>query len=103
MTKAELKKKTKSELFKLEARLSKRRVTEKSKEELSKEKAMVKHVLYECDYCMHAVTNVVEGKNGEEAEYFISDCRDKICRYRDDFLRMAEQEKKKIDEIMRIV
>jgi hypothetical protein len=100
MRKKDLAKKTKKELIELEAKLNDRKtVTKMSKDELTKAKEMVKHVLYECDCCLHAVTKVVEDADGE-SEYFISDCGDKVCRYRDEFLKIAEQGEKEIKEIL---
>lgn len=97
MRKIDLAKKAKKELFELEAKLNDRkRVTKMSKDELTKAKKMVKRVLYECDYCMHAVTNDADG----ESEYFVRDCGDKVCRYREDFLKIAEQGEKEIKKIL---
>ncbi|MDD2286397.1 MAG: hypothetical protein PHQ11_13490 [Paludibacter sp.] len=102
MKRTELEKKTKSELFELEARLNDRkRVHSKSKEELVKEKEMVKHVLYECDCCADATNIISANEAGWEYECFVKDCGDKVCRYREDFLEIAEQDEKKIKEMQR--
>ena len=101
MRKIDLAKKTKKELFELEAKLNDRkRVHSKSKEELVKEKEMVKRALYECDYCADATNMVATNEAGWEYEYFVKDCGDKVCRYRRDFLKIAEQGEKEIKEIL---
>jgi len=95
MTKDDLNKLTKAELFRLEKNLGREKrdpMRKKSDKELQKEIDSVKHVLYECAYCTDSTTSVVEGKNGEEYEYFIADCGKKRCPYRAEFLRMSEQE-----------
>jgi NADH:ubiquinone oxidoreductase subunit D len=100
MTKQELNKLTKTELFELEKSLKRPDPMDKrSKEELKKEMDLVKHVLYECAYCTDSVTNLVEGKDGEEYEYFVADCGKRRCPYRNHFIKMSEQEEEKQKEI----
>ena len=101
MKRTELEKKTKKELFELEAKLNDRkRVTKMSKDELNKTKEMVKHVLYECDCCADATNTISTNEAGWEYECFVKDCGDKVCRYREDFLEIVEQDEKKIKEIL---
>jgi hypothetical protein len=99
-----LAKKSKKELFELEAKLNSRKlVTDKSREQIKKDKQMIKHVLYECKLCAHAVIKTKNPGAWDESEYFVKDCGDRVCRYRGEFLKRAEQEDdgdKKVKEIL---
>jgi len=102
MTKRDLEKLSKAELFELEKELRKEKrdpLREKSDKDLKKEMDAVKHVLYECSYCAKATTSVVKDGNFEEYEYFVADCGKTVCPYRAEFLKMSKQEEKKREEI----